>query len=280
MLHAAYEILSSDYQAEPGGSAYIFTKVLKSLGLRPIFIGQVGNDVLGKILIQKINNDRVNVELNINPKAQTNMSANVSGDKNNSISLTADNANQLFKPKELLVQIQKQLPKSKALYIGGYFKMPQLSKTYWQLAKHTKKERCLVILDHGTVHHQVKSTQLKQVLKLLPFVNYYLSNQEEFLRVMKAESLLTAFKKFQKIAKFSTVVVKRGQKGASIFKADKVVTIPTIQVRALHTVGAGDSFNAGFLHGVLKNYSILKSIRFANTYAALRISGKGMVRGR
>jgi len=58
------------------------------------------------------------------------------------------------------------------------------------------------------------------------------------------------------------------QKGASIFKADKVVTIPTIQVRALHTVGAGDSFNAGFLHGVLKNYSILKSIRFANTYAA------------
>ena len=247
---------------------------LKSLGLKPIFFGQIGNDILGKILIQKIKNDKVDVNLNINSKVQTNMSANVSGNNNNSISLTAGNANQSIKPKDLSARILKQLPQSKALYIGGYFKMPQLANVYINLAKQAKKQECLVILDHGTVHHQVKPIQLNRVFRLFPFIDYYLPNQEEFLRVTKTKSLPAAFKKFQQSSKFSSVVVKCGQKGSVIFQAGKVINIPTIRVKPIHTVGAGDSFNAGFIYRILKNCSLLEAVRFANIFAALRISSQ------
>ncbi|MEP6776062.1 MAG: carbohydrate kinase family protein [Chloroflexota bacterium] len=70
------------------------------------------------------------------------------------------------------------------------------------------------------------------------------------------------------------VVVKRGEQGAAIFSvAERVqIGVPCFPVKAIGTVGAGDSFDAGFLYAYDRGSSLEESARFANAVAALVVS--------
>ena len=69
------------------------------------------------------------------------------------------------------------------------------------------------------------------------------------------------------------VVVKRGEHGAAIFSAESAqIDVPRFQVKAIGTVGAGDSFDAGFLYAYDRGSSTEESARFANAMAALVVS--------
>lgn len=56
--------------------------------------------------------------------------------------------------------------------------------------------------------------------------------------------------------RLSWVVVTRGEQGASAYGADAVVTIPTVETVVVDTTGAGDSFTAGLIHGLLQGRDI------------------------
>jgi len=47
------------------------------------------------------------------------------------------------------------------------------------------------------------------------------------------------------------VVVKLGAKGAVLWKGKNTLRTPAMEVAAVDTTGAGDAFNAGFLHALL-----------------------------
>ncbi|RJO59677.1 carbohydrate kinase family protein [Candidatus Parcubacteria bacterium] len=270
-VHRDHEVIGSDYKVAAGGSAYVFAKALKSLGLKTALLAQAGVDPAGRILSQEISKDKVKVKLLVKGKVQTNISANVSGDHNDSLTITAGNANQRLDAKKVLSQAKRLLAGARVFYIGGYFKMSQLAKAYLALAKFCQKRKILVVLDHGTVHAKVSRADLRNLYRLLQYVNYYLPNQEEFLRAMQAKNLRQAFQRSQKFSK-PTIVVKLGRQGAVLFEKHKVVNVQAFRVPIMHTVGAGDSFNAGFIYGILNKLPIHKALRVGNAVAALRIS--------
>lgn len=69
------------------------------------------------------------------------------------------------------------------------------------------------------------------------------------------------------------VVVKRGERGATIFPTgSEQIDVPCFPVKAFGTVGAGDSFDAGFLYAYARGSSPEESARFANGVAALVVS--------
>ncbi|MFA5031281.1 MAG: PfkB family carbohydrate kinase [Patescibacteria group bacterium] len=271
-VHRDYEIISSGYKMAAGGSSYIFAKTLRDLSLDSLFIGQTGRDAMADMLLKQIAKDKVNTDIARNPKAQTNVSVNVSGDKNDSISLTAGNANQLLTPSAIEEKIKKWLSRSRALYIGGYFKMPQLANMYIGLAKQTQKLHNMVILDHGTVHHKVNALQIHQLHKLLPYVNYYLPNQEEFLKITKTTNLSSAHKQFRKLTTKTIAIVKCGSHGAVICANNRTTNVPTRKVKPIYTVGAGDSFNAGLIYGKIKGYSDKEATQIAHNMAKIKIT--------
>ena len=63
------------------------------------------------------------------------------------------------------------------------------------------------------------------------------------------------------------VIIKLGEAG-SIAKTKEGV----FKYSALDTTGAGDCINAGIIWGLLKNWDILRTLRFANALAAIVIS--------
>ena len=71
------------------------------------------------------------------------------------------------------------------------------------------------------------------------------------------------------------VVAKLGKDGAAALDGGEVVRVPAYPVEAVDTTGAGDSFNAGFLHRWLAGAPLVECLRLGAACGALSTRGLG-----
>src|SRR5699024_4011201 len=95
-------------------------------------------------------------------------------------------------------------------------------------------------------------------------IDFFIPNEAEFLQLTGSKSLNEGFQKLPATAKGS-VIVKRGKKGAAILNGESITTIPGfVNDQPADMVGAGDSFDAGFIYRFLQGDSIEKCTLFGN----------------
>ena len=70
-------------------------------------------------------------------------------------------------------------------------------------------------------------------------------------------------------------VVTMGEFGSAVCENDVFVVHPSIPVKVVDTLGAGDIFRGGFTFGILQGWDIHRSVRFANSVAALQCTKLG-----
>lgn len=73
----------------------------------------------------------------------------------------------------------------------------------------------------------------------------------------------------------ATVVVKRGADGATAYTAHGVSSVPARAVRAVDVIGAGDAFVAGYLSGVLDGLGTDGRLRRAAAVSAFAVGSTG-----
>ncbi len=66
-----------------------------------------------------------------------------------------------------------------------------------------------------------------------------------------------------------TAIVKLGPKGALGMDSTGIVMVPPVQVEVLNGLGAGDAFGGALCHGILENWPLEKTLRFANAAGAI-----------
>jgi fructokinase len=71
------------------------------------------------------------------------------------------------------------------------------------------------------------------------------------------------------------VCVTRGGDGALAVSATEIVDAPGIPTNVVDTVGAGDAFTAGLIHGLLEAWPLDRTLPFANRLGALVASHPG-----
>ena len=71
------------------------------------------------------------------------------------------------------------------------------------------------------------------------------------------------------------VVIKNGGSVSYIHHENRVVTVPSFRTEVMDTTGAGDSFAAGFLYGLVKDYPLEKCGRIASFVASKTIEKVG-----
>lgn len=71
------------------------------------------------------------------------------------------------------------------------------------------------------------------------------------------------------------VVVTLGEEGCLITTKERQLRVPAYKVSVVDTTGAGDTFNAAFTIGYLKEWSLERIGRFANASAALKVTKLG-----
>lgn len=73
----------------------------------------------------------------------------------------------------------------------------------------------------------------------------------------------------------AAVVITRGEAGATLFSRGKQISVPAYQVPVVYDVGAGDTFQAGFVAGLSWGMKLIESVHIGAAAAALRITRSG-----
>jgi sugar/nucleoside kinase (ribokinase family) len=107
----------------------------------------------------------------------------------------------------------------------------------------------------------------------LPHIDILLPNEREAMRMSRADDLETALARLAH--KVETVVVKRGASGAVAVQSGRRFSAPAVPVETIDAVGAGDSFDAGFLHQFLSGADITSCLAYGNLCGALSTTDCG-----
>jgi fructokinase len=73
------------------------------------------------------------------------------------------------------------------------------------------------------------------------------------------------------------VCVTCGERGCSILKGEHFTQVPGFHIEIADTVGAGDAFAAGFVHGLSQGWEMQQIGRFANAVGAVVASKPGAI---
>ncbi len=68
------------------------------------------------------------------------------------------------------------------------------------------------------------------------------------------------------------LVVKRGQRGSTVFADGRRIDAPPFSVEVLNVLGAGDAYVSGFLYGYRHGWDWLKCARFGNATGAIVVT--------
>jgi sugar/nucleoside kinase (ribokinase family) len=120
---------------------------------------------------------------------------------------------------------------------------------------------------------------IESLSAVFPYLSYFLCNEFELLSFTRKDTIKDALSRCFHFGA-STVILKRGTAGAQIAKSDgqQPTTIPAFETEPNSTVGAGDSFNSGFLYGISRGWDEERSAQFGNAVAALVLSsGEGVL---
>jgi sugar/nucleoside kinase (ribokinase family) len=76
-----------------------------------------------------------------------------------------------------------------------------------------------------------------------------------------------------------TIVLKRGKSGATLIEPRRTIEVPAYAVKEVDPTGAGDSFDAGFICGLLENRPVEECGRIAAAAGALNAAAFGPMEG-
>lgn len=247
------EQLVGDYHLELGGSAVIFAAQAAKLGLSVAGLGSVGDDIFGRFVLQKLEETGMDIShIRVCPEIKTGMGLALTKDGGDRAILTYTGSLDGARPEDFTDEL---LASARHIHIGSYFLMNTLRPAYPDILRRAKALGLSISLDSNWDPAEEWDSGL---LSLLDQVDLFFPNRQEAQLIAKrpVKEALSFLRN-----KVSILAVKNGADGAEAFSAESHLVEPPIAVRPVDTVGAGDNFDAGFVYGWLKGYSLEQCLR-------------------
>ena len=109
--------------------------------------------------------------------------------------------------------------------------------------------------------------------EILPLIDVFMPSEDELTRMTRCSGLDAAVQALPVTPPI--IAVKRGKRGARLYDAGVVTEIDPISVVPVDTIGAGDSFDAGFLRAYLLSRDPVICARAGNITGALSTQAAG-----
>ena len=238
-----------------GGSASNTVVCLAELGNNVQFIGRVKNDYFGNFFSSDIK--KSNAIFNSLPISKGPSSAHsiifITPDAQRTM-CTYLGASVEFEPKDLNFD---SIRKSKYLYLEGYLWDNSLAKNaFLEAAKIAKESDTRIILslsDSFCVDRHRES-----FLELIDsYIDIVFCNESEVLSLFKNNDLQSCIESISSLCEL--VIITLGSKGSLVInKSESEEIKPFLLGKIIDTTGAGDLYAGGFIHGLIKNYSLKK----------------------
>ncbi|HHY82255.1 MAG TPA: sugar kinase [Clostridiales bacterium] len=266
------EQIIRDYGVELGGSCCIFACQAAKLGLVTKGIGVAGQDSFGSLVLEKLGEAGVITEdIRRYSSIKTGMGAALCKDNGDRAILTYTGTIDGVNPEDFTEDI---LRNTRHIHIGSYFLMKRLQRSYPKILKEAKKWGAAVSIDTNWDPDESWDSEIEDIF---PYTDIYFGNENEAKAISGKQTVSEAVKLLS--SKIPVVVIKMGEKGAAVYAEGKEYFRPALKVDVVDTVGAGDSFDAGFVYGWLKGYDFAKCLEIACLCGSCSTTRAGGIEG-
>ncbi len=262
------EILASNMSTVLGSSSAIFASNLASLGAKVSFCGTIGQDTYGEIVLGILRKNRVDtqhIHMIQEEKTGATIILNYNQDRANITycgainSLTSD-----------LIPWQK-IHEFDHVHISNFFVQKGIRENIIKIFKRLKGYGVTTSLD---IQWDVEEKWDYDYKKGLQFVDIFLPNESEILRLTQSNTVEEAISKIQPYN--GKLIIKQGIKGSLGIHKNKKVSCPAYNLKPfVDAIGAGDSFNVGFILKFLREASLEECLKMGNMTGAISTTGTG-----
>ncbi|MBS1854110.1 MAG: carbohydrate kinase family protein [Acidobacteria bacterium] len=263
------EAFAKKFHREVGGGASNTACGMAKLGSAVSVLGVVGED--GDWLVQQLTRKGADTShISRDPAETTAFTVAISTPEERSF-LTYPGANRGFPAALAEAAAARRLARAAHVHLAF---PPDLS-TAAELLTSIRANGCTVSLDVGWHESWLRDERLRDIL---PLLDLFFPNDSE-AHCITGEADPEAMLRWFATTDVPRVALKLGSRGAALLWDGEIHFDIPPAVKPIDTTGAGDAFNAGFLHAWLRGNSPGKCLRSANICGALSTEAYGGVAG-
>jgi sugar/nucleoside kinase (ribokinase family) len=262
------ELLADRMMLTLGSSSAIVAHNLAALGSRVGFQSRIGDDSLGQIALERLRQGGVDVsQVRIAAGAITTGLTVILHHEawRNILTYSGTIAETSWQDLDL-----DYLADSRHFHFSSYYLQRALRPRVGELFQRLKAKGLTISLDTNDDPDDRWDGDLKDVLR---HVDVFLPNEREACKAAGTENMEAAIRKLSEWVPL--VVVKLGRKGAMAQRGGERFVSPSREVATVDTVGAGDSFDAGFLHQFVRGVDLQTGLASGNLAGALSTTRPG-----
>ncbi len=262
------ELLADHMMLTLGSSSAIVAHNLSALGSRVGFQSRIGDDPLGKIALERLQQGGVDVSKlrTVAGSTTTGLTVILHHQEWRNILTYAGTISELtWNDLDL-----DYLADSRHFHFSSYYLQRGLRLRVPELFQYLKARGLTISLDTNDDPEDRWEGDLREVLR---HVDVFLPNEREACKVARTDDLEEAVVKISDWVPL--VVVKLGRKGSMAVRGTERLTSPPVEVTPVDTVGAGDSFDAGFLHEYVRGADLATCLASGNRTGALSTTRPG-----
>lgn len=264
------ELLADRMMLTLGSSSAIVAHNLAALGSRVGFQSRIGDDPLGQIALDRLQQGGVDVSLvrRVPGSTTTGLTVLLHHESwRNILTYPGTIAETCWQDLDL-----DYLADSRHFHFSSFYLQRGLGPRVGELFQLLKAKGLTISLDTNDDPDDQWGGGLHEVLR---YVDVFLPNEREACKAAGTndEDLEAAIHKLSQLVPL--VVVKLGRKGARAQRGTERFTSPSQEVVAVDSIGAGDSFDAGFLHEYVRGSDLPTCLASGNRAGAFSTTRPG-----
>jgi sugar/nucleoside kinase (ribokinase family) len=262
-----HEHLAKDLSITLGSSSAIFAHNFALLGNKVGFSSCIGSDPFGEICLKRLGESGVDLsKVKRLPGKTTGLTVILPQRKQRFI---------LTYPGTMYDMTDRELDLSyvfnaRHVHVSSYFLQKALRPHLIEIFRKAKDAGLTTSLD---TNDDPENRWSGEIALLLKYVDILIPNEREACKIAGTEDLERALDVLSQ--KVPTLVVKRGSQGAvARVGKEKYSAFPPV-VDPVDLVGAGDSFDAGFIHQFIRGARVEDCLKYGNLAGALSVTKAG-----
>jgi len=265
------EVLAGDFSMVLGSASAICAMGLARLGNAVSFLSRIGTDHWGTFCLEILERGGLDISNVIqDPALKTGVTVSLSSSKDRAL-VTFPGAIAELSEEDIPDEILKRF---NHLHVSSYYLQQRLRPGCRRLFERAGKLGLTTSLDPGCDPSESWERDLRETLEA---TDLFFPNEVEALAITRAR---TPEESLQVLANGRTLtVVKLGAQGCLTLSEGQLFRQSAFPVEPVDTTGAGDSFNAGFLHAWLGRSGLSDCLRIGAACGTLSTMKPGGTSG-
>ncbi|MGZ9814908.1 ribokinase [Peribacillus simplex] len=254
---AGETVLGESFITVPGGKGANQAVAAARLGAEVSMVGCVGDDVYGEIILENLKENYVNTEYVEPVTGSASGTAHITLSEGDNSIIVVKGANDFITP-EYVQKAKKVIEESDIVMVQQ--EIPEETVEYLAELCKTLQKRLLL---NPAPARKLSEAVIQQASFLTP-------NEHEFEILFNGRDRTKVLTEHP-----NKLFITEGKNGVRYFDGHEEKVVPSFEVEAVDTTGAGDTFNAAFAVAVAEGKSFDECLLFANRAASISVTKLG-----